>query len=66
MSMHATVLAVVLAAVDPLFYLFLAGALPFVALMIYLSVRPLTLDRRESGAEGASGSAEGASGSAEA
>lgn len=54
MSMHAAAAAVALAAVDPLFYVFLAGALPFLALIVYLAVRPSALDRKGGDAEGAS------------
>jgi hypothetical protein len=58
MSLHANAAAVILAAVDPLFYVFLAGALPFLALAIYVVVRPSALDRKGGDAEGASGSDE--------
>lgn len=47
MSMHPAAGALLLAAVDPLFYLFLAGALPFLGLVVYLAIRPSPLDRRE-------------------
>lgn len=52
MSMHPEAAAVALAAVDPLFYLFLTGALPFLALAVYLTFRPSPLDRKEGDPEG--------------